>query len=138
MSINNDIKKPESKKSWTFPRQTVTKLVVGDVVVARATTTSGPISINVKEFLLETLGTISSTIFDNNNLLKSLVHRSLGSKPANIEGLDDGLIMKAYLENLDYSVITVDLLLCACLLQSDSLQLNNGQYLQTTKISVRK
>lgn len=140
MSINGDIREQKSLRNfWTFLfPQTVTKLVVDDIVVASATTISGPAVVNVKVFLSEILGSLSPIILDNNPLLRSLVHQSLGSKPVIDKDINSISLLKVYLEKLHYNVITVDLLLCACLLQSDSLQLPDGRYLQATKISFKK
>lgn len=135
MSINcdNELVKPQKRNLWKvlFPH-TITNLTVNDVVVAHATTTSGPPSVDVKEFLKKQLKPLPLSILDENILLRMLVHRSLGSKSTT-----RFFTLEVYIEMLQEEIVTTDLLLCACLLQSDSLQLPDGRFFQTSKISLK-
>jgi hypothetical protein len=128
---------PNPKKSfwqYLFPA-TITKLVVRDVIVGVATTSAGPDTVDVEVFLSQTLGSVPPSILDDNVLLRSLVHMSLGAKPVGNDKGDNVNVLKIYLEKLQNNVVPADLMLCASLLKSDSLQLPNGKYFQISKIT---
>lgn len=141
-SLSLDIQQIDERKTkrsfvrtlWLFffPH-TVTKLVVNGTVVASATTYEGPDFVDVETFLSQTLGSLHVNVIENNVLMKSMIHRSLGSKKSNPNASP---LVTNYLNELYGNVIVIDLLLCACLLESDSLQLTDGRYFQTSKILV--
>lgn len=148
---------------FLFP-QTTTKMYVNGIHVATATTEAGPPVVNVVSFLREHLCsrqgvTFKRSVLEDNNLLRSLVNRSLGSKDVVIihdgsrstssssptqpqsqsstQSQSTSSVLDQYIDSLlNECVNDTDLLICAALLQSESLQLCDGRYLQVTKITI--
>lgn len=122
--------------------QTITKLEGVDWVVkggcrtlAVATNVGGPASVIVVPFLKSKLANAADSLHTNVTL-RTLIHASLGRKGRTPEGATD--VMPVYLSALEEGLCLDDLLLCAALLQGDSLQLADGAYYQVTAINCSK